>query len=108
MFLSEKQDRTIKTCACADGCKQREYTKNVERAFPTAMMESIFITVAIDAKEQQDVTIMDLPGAFLHAENDETVVMFIKGKIAELMVHVAPQRYRKYITTTKHGEKSYT
>ena len=41
--------------------------------------------------------IMDLPGAFLHAENDETVVMFIKGKTAELMVHVAPH--------TQQGEK---
>ena len=62
----------------------------------------------IDAKEQRDVMIMDLPGAFLHAKNYETLVMFMKEKMAKLMVHVAPQIYRKYVTTTKHGEKFHT
>ena len=53
------------------------------------MLEIIFITSAIDAKEERDIAIMDLPGAFLHAYNDEKVVMFMKGKMAELMVHIA-------------------
>ena len=48
---------------------------------------------------------MDLPGALLHAENDEVVVMFMKGKMAELMVYVALQIYRKYIMTMKQGGK---
>ena len=46
---------------------------------------------------------MDLPGTFLHAENDERMVMFMKEKMAELVVHVAPQIYPKYITTTKRA-----
>ena len=52
-------------------------------------MESIFITAAIDAKENRDVAVIDLLGAYLHAENNETMVMFTKGKMAELMLHVA-------------------
>ena len=80
MFLTEKCDGSIKASACADGQKQQEYTEKTEMASPTAMMESIFITTEIDAKEQWDVAIMDLPGAFIHVENDETVVMFMKGK----------------------------
>ena len=48
---------------------------------------------------------MDLPVAFLHAENDKAVVMFMKGKMAELMVHVAPQIYCKYIITTQWVKK---
>ena len=88
---------------CADGCKQREYTDKVKAASPTPIMESIFITTAIDTKENWDVAIIDMPETFLHVDNDETVVMFMKGKMAELMVHVAP--YRKYITATKQGEK---
>ena len=56
----------------------------------TAMMESIFITATIDMKKEQDEAIMDLPGAFLHAENDKKVVRFMKGKMTELMAHVVP------------------
>ena len=88
-ILTEKRDGSIKVSACTDGRKQWEYTEKVATASPTALLESIFITVAIDAKEEWDVGIMDLPGAFLHAKNDERVVMFMKGKMAELMVHVA-------------------
>ena len=35
---------------------------------------------------------MDLPVAFLHALNDEKVMMFIKGKLADLMFHVTPNK----------------
>ena len=44
---------------------------------------------------------VDLPGAFLHADNEHDVVMFMKGRLAELMVMVAPQTYQKFITTEK-------
>ena len=69
-------------------------------------MELIFITMAIYAKDLHDVAIINLLDAFLHAENDESVVMFMKGNMAELMVHLAPQIYSKYVSTTKHGEKN--
>ena len=38
-----------KACMCIDVHEQREYTDKMEAAPPTAMMESIFITAAIDA-----------------------------------------------------------
>ena len=77
----------------------------MDMASQIAMMESIFISAAIDAKEEQDVAIMDLPGVFLHAENDDRVVMFMKRKMAEHMAHFVPQIYNKYTTTSKWGEK---
>ena len=52
MFLTEMRDGTIKARTCADGRKQRESTENHDTASPTAMLESIFITAAIGAKEQ--------------------------------------------------------
>ena len=99
------QEKRWKAKDCADGQKQREYTDRTTTASPTAMTELILTKAANDAKEKQDVTIMDLPGAFLLAWNDKKVIMFMKGKLAELMVHVAPQIYRKYITTMKTGEQ---
>jgi hypothetical protein len=39
-----------------------------------------------------------MPGAFLTANMDEEVYMFMMGCLAELMVQTAPEIYRKYIT----------
>ena len=68
-----------------------------EMATPTAMLESIFVTVAIEAKEGKDMAVMDLTGAFLHADNNDDVIMTMKRKLAELMVMMAPQIYHKYL-----------
>ena len=66
--------------------------------------EAIFITCAMKAKEQREVAITSSPGAFLHAINDEDVVTYMQGRLAELMGMVAPQTYRKYIAV-KRGQK---
>ena len=47
---------------------------------------------------------MDLPGAFLHADNDTFVVMKMTGKLAELMVKTAPDIYRKYVIEDSSGK----
>ena len=51
MFLTEKQDGIIKASACADGTKWREYMSK-EVAALTVMLESIFITTVLEAKEK--------------------------------------------------------
>ena len=50
------------------------------------------------------MAVVDVPRAFLHAENKDDIVMFMKGKVTESMVMVAPQTYRKFITMEK-GQK---
>jgi hypothetical protein len=55
----------------------------------------------IDAHKRQDVGCFDIPGAFLHADCNEDITMVLKGRLAELMVQVAPNIYRKYITVDK-------
>jgi hypothetical protein len=54
----------------------------------------------VDAHERQDVACYDIPDAFLHADLDEdiTLVLKVKGRLAKLMVKAAPNIYRKYIT----------
>ena len=56
------------------------------------------MTSVIDAKEDREIAVVDLPGAFLLADNDQDVIMFMKGKLAELMSLIAPQTYQKYLT----------
>ena len=103
MFLKEKRDKTVKACMCADGRKQRgDWTKQ-ESTSPTVATESVFITAVVDAHEEQDVACYDIPGAFLHADSDEDITMILKGRLAELMVQVAPNLYRKYISVDRKG-----
>ena len=44
--------------------------------------ESIFITMDIEAHEERDASIMDLPGACLHAMNEDNVVTTMTEKLA--------------------------
>ena len=54
--------------------------------------------------EGRDVACIDLPGAYLHAVNEDEVIMKMEGKLAELMVNVEPKLYRKYVTTGPKGK----
>jgi hypothetical protein len=42
-------------------------------------------------------------GHFLYADIKEDITMVLKGRLAELMVQVAPNLYRKYITVDRKG-----
>jgi hypothetical protein len=52
MYLKKKCCGQIKGHGCADGCKQCVYKTKEELSSPTVAIESLFLTVAIDAKER--------------------------------------------------------
>ena len=66
-------------------------------------MEAVFITAVIEAHEGREVACFDIPGAFLHTNSDKDITMILKGRLAELMVQVAPNLYRKYILVDRKG-----
>jgi hypothetical protein len=104
MILKEKRDSWVKARMCTDGRKQKDGTwSKQETTLPTVAMESMFITAVIDTHEGRDVACFDIPGALLHADVDEDITMVLKGRLAELMVQVAPNLYRKYITVDRKG-----
>jgi hypothetical protein len=89
---------------CANGCKQKGDWMKQQSTLPTVATESVFITAVIDVHVGQDVACFDIPGAFLHADLDEDITMVLKGRLAELMVQVAPNLYRKYISVNRKGK----
>ena len=93
----KKRDGTSKARQCADGKKQQEHMVEEEASSPMIISDTIFITSVINAKEDRQVAVVDLPGAFLHADTDEDVIMLIKGMLAKLMTMVAPQPYQNYV-----------
>eukprot|EP00804_Cyclotella_cryptica_P010749 CCRYP_005527-RA/>CCRYP_005527-RA protein AED:0.26 eAED:0.17 QI:0/0/0/1/1/1/3/0/840 len=104
MFLTQKRDGRIKERTCANGSKQRGYIEKESAASPTVSTDSLMITAAIDTVELRDIVTLDIPGAFLHADLDEDVIMVLRGELAELMAKVEPKLYRPYIITTSRGE----
>jgi hypothetical protein len=70
---------------------------------PTMLMEAVFITAVVDAYEECNVACFNIPGTFLHADSDEDITMILKGRLAELMVQVTPNLYRKYISVDRKG-----
>ncbi len=48
---------------------------------------------------------LDIPGAFLHTDIDEEVVMLLRGELAVLMVKIDLEKYGPFVTESKRGEK---
>ncbi len=67
-------------------------------------MKSVFVTAVIDTRENREVVTINIPGAFLHATNDNYVVMCMSRTLVDLMAKTDPKLYRKYLTDKK-GKK---
>ena len=104
-FLTEKRDGRIKGRKVAVGSKQRTYEgyNKSDGTSPTVSTNGLIMKCAIDAHEGRDVAVVEIPGAYLNVENDEYIIMCLRGKLVEMMVQVDPKVYRKYVTTTQKG-----
>ena len=61
------------------------------------------MTAAIAANEKRKVRCFDIPSAFVNTDVDEDVLMVLKGELADMMIQIVPQVYRKYVTINKKG-----
>ena len=78
--------------------------EQVGEALSSCSIEGIMINSAIEAHGEQDVAIIDIPGAFLHAHTDELIYMLLHGPLVELMVMVDPVLYNYFITYDSKGQ----
>ena len=107
MFLKQKRTGQIKGQGCADGRKQRLHTPKDDASSPTVATESVLLSCMIDAKEQRDVATVDIPGAFMQGDQDETVHMRLEGTLAELLTKCDPKLYRQYVVTENNKPVLY-
>ena len=106
MFITKKRNGDIKARKVADNSNQRThdiYDKS-DGSSPIVATDSIFLTGVIDAKEQRAIAILDISNAFLHAENDEKILMLLRGRLGEMMVQVDQSMYRNYGTYSSNGQ----
>ena len=91
----------------AGGNKQRGHIDKTDATSPTAALESVLLTSTIDTKEGRDMAIIDIPNAFVITiieDKKDTVIVRLRGKLAELMVATAPEIYKKYVSVNRKGE----
>ena len=106
-LIKEKRDYEIKGRTCADGSKQKRYLKPDETvSSPAVGLDAFFTSLLIDAYENRNVTVFDVPGAFLQPEmpeKDGMVLLKMTGTMVDLMCEVNPE----YIPTViyENGRK---
>ena len=107
MTIKQKRDGKIKGRHCADGRKQRGTMRKIDVTSPTVANDSVFLTAAIAAFEGRKVGTTDIPCAFPQVtlpDEDDEVLMTLRGPLAELMALSAPEVYRDYVTL-QNGRK---
>ena len=68
--------------------------------------EPIFITSVIDAKENRKGSSDEPTCHLFKCRNDQDVIMFMRGRLAELMTMIAPQTYQKHVTIGKRTKRA--
>jgi Reverse transcriptase (RNA-dependent DNA polymerase)/Zinc knuckle len=97
MFLKEKRTGQIKGRGCADGRPQRETTPKEEARSPTVAVESVLLSCTMDAHEERDVAIVDIPGAFMQVDMEGIVHLRIDGPMADLLIRIDPEYYNQFV-----------
>jgi hypothetical protein len=65
----------------------------------TVAIKSVLLSCVVDAEEKRDFATVNIPGAFMQVNMEDTVHMKLEGKMAELLVKLNPKLYRKYVQT---------
>jgi hypothetical protein len=72
--------------------------------------EAVMLTCVIDAKEERDVAVVDIPNAFVQTvvseeDAEHHVVVRIRGPLVDILVSIVPDVYGPYVSTTKTCQK---
>jgi hypothetical protein len=90
----------------AGGNKQRDYISKEDTSSPTVTTESILLSCIIDAEEERDVMVIDIPNAFIQTkvkDEKDMAIIKLRGVLVDILVEIAPDVYKSYATTDKKG-----
>ena len=107
MFLKRKRCGKIKGHGCADGQKQRAYIAKEESMAPTVSTKAVFLSAVIDALENRDVAVLDVPGAFMKADINELVHVRFTGEMVNMLLQIDKEMYKDYVVMEKGEQVMY-
>jgi hypothetical protein len=65
-------------------------------------------TCVIDADEERDVAVIDIPNAFIQTcieDEADMAIIKIRGILVDMLLEIAPDVYKDFVTTDKKGNK---
>ena len=83
-----------------DGIKQRSTIPREDATSPNIQLESLIMSLLIDAKEGRDVAIFDVVGAYLLAEMKDNVIVKLTG-VAVKVLCSSSKKYEQFVSTEK-------
>ena len=110
IFLVEKKTGEVKARTVANGSAQRVWMGRDESSSPTVSTTGLFITLAVDAKENRHVATCDIPNAFIQTEMEkydkdgQRYVMKIRGALVDMLVQISPEIYKNFVAYER-GQK---
>jgi hypothetical protein len=68
------------------------------------------LTCVLDAAEDRDIAVVDIPNAFAQTvvseeDAEHRVIVCIRGPLVDILVLIAPDVYGPYVSTSKSGQK---
>ena len=92
------------------GNKQHDCITKEDVSSPTVTAKAVMLTWVIDAQEDRDIAVVDIPNAFIQTivneeDADQHVIARIRGPLVDILVSIAPDVYGPYVSTNKSGQK---
>ena len=97
-LIKEKRCGKIKGRTVVDGRGQRDMYDKSDTSSPALTTESFIATLVIDAAEGRDVSVCDVAGAFLKADQPDFVLLRVTGPAIDAVVKANKEKYEKFIT----------
>jgi hypothetical protein len=107
-YLKEKRDEKIKGRTVAGGDKQWDYICMEDASLPTVATESVLLSCIIDAEEERDVAVINIPNAFVQMrveDKKDMAIIKLRRVLVDMLVALAPDVYKSYATMDKKGVK---
>ena len=73
---------------------------------PTVLIESIFLTSIVHARENRGVAIVDIRTAYMHTDVNAHIIVYFDRNMAEMLEIIEPRNYKPYIHVDSTGKKS--
>ncbi len=76
--------------------KQQDYITKEDVSSPTVSAETVMLTCVIDALEDQDIAVINIPNTFVQSvikDEEHRVVVRIRGPLVDIVVSIAPDVY---------------
>ncbi len=96
IFVERKQDGILKARQVTGGNNQRGYIMKEDTSSPTVSAEAAMLTCIVDANENRDVAIVDIPNAFVQTvveDKKDRAFILIRGLLVNILVTIAPDVY---------------